>query len=180
MAKQVKCNYKMCDNLGIAQNPVKHNGRYYCETCLEKLQKEEEITLREKEKKLALREKEKELQAKKTALRKKIMDTVLEILPLEIPSLINKVVTQWVSLGYSMEYILYTTEYIRLNKCVLNHVHGIRYYMNKDEIKNQYEKRLTDIKYKKMMNKTPTEPIKTEIKIFNNDINTEDSFMDIL
>lgn len=152
MAKQVKCNYKLCDNLGIAVEPIKHKGRYYCKACLEKLQKEEEISLHEKEEKLALREKEKEIQAKKTALRKRIMDTVLEILPLEIPSLINKVVTQWVSLGYSMEYILYTTEYIRLNKCILNHVHGIRYYMNKDEIKNQYNKLKAKNKLKQMQN----------------------------
>lgn len=180
MARQVKCNYKMCNNLGIAINPIKHKGRYYCESCLEKLQKEEEIELREKEEKLALREKEKELQAKKTALRKKIMDAVLVILPLEIPSLINKVITQWVGLGYSMEYILYTTEYIRLNKCVLNHVHGIRYYMNKDEIKNQYEKRLTEIKYKKIISKKPMESVKTEINIFNTNNNMEDTFTDIL
>lgn len=150
MARQVKCNYKMCDNLGLAIEPIKHKGRYYCKVCLEKLQKEEEIVLREKEEKLALQEKEKELQAKKTELRKKIMDTVLVILPLEIPSLINKVVTQWVGLGYSMEYILYTTEYIRLNKCILNHVHGIRYYMNKDDIKTQYEKLKAKNKLKQM------------------------------
>lgn len=180
MAKQVKCNYNLCDNLGVAVNPIKHKNRYYCKTCLDKLQKEEELKLKEKEEKLIQREKEKKIQARKTELRKKIMDTVLIILPLEIPSLINKVVTQWVDLGYSLEYILYTTEYIRLNKCVLNHVHGIRYYMNKDEIKNQYEKILTDIKYKKMIVKKPIEPVKTEIKIFNNDINVEDSFMDIL
>lgn len=150
MARQVKCNYKMCENLGIAIEPIKHKGRYYCKVCLEKLQKEEEIALREKEEKLALQEKEKEIQAKKTALRKKIMDTVLEILPLEIPSLINKVVTQWVGLGYPMEYILYTTEYVRLNKCILNHVHGIRFYMNKDEIKNQYNKLKSKNKLKQM------------------------------
>ena len=127
MAKQVKCNYKMCDNLGIAQNPVKHNGRYYCESCLKKKQRE-------------------------TELRKRIMDTVLIILPQEIPSLINKVINQWTVLNYSMEYILYTTEYIRLNKCILNHVHGIRYYMNKDEIKNAYKTAKTKHEMKKIEN----------------------------
>lgn len=127
MAKQVKCNYKMCDNLGVAQNPVKHNGKYYCESCVKKVQREAE-------------------------LRKKIMDTVLAILPQEIPSLINKVVTQWIALDYSMEYILYTTEYIRLNKCILNHVHGIRYYMNKDEIKNAYKTAKTKHEMKKIEN----------------------------
>jgi len=127
MAKQVKCNYKMCDNLGIAQNPVKHNGRYYCESCLKKMQRE-------------------------TELRKRIMDTVLIILPQEIPSLINKVINQWTALNYSMEYILYTTEYIRLNKYILNHVHGIRYYMNKDEIKNAYKTAKTKHEMKKIEN----------------------------
>lgn len=127
MAKQVICRYKNCDNLGVAINPIKYNGKYYCESCLKKYQYESE-------------------------LKKKIMDTTLEILPKEIPSLINKVITQWVNLGYSMEYILYTVEYIRLNKCVLNHFHGARYYMNDDEIKKTYTNLKTKHKLKQMEN----------------------------
>ena len=145
MAKQVKCNYKMCDNLGVAVEPVKYKNKYYCKTCLEKLQKEEK-------EKLAKQEKENKIKVRNAELRKKIMDTVLAILPQEIPSLINKVVTQWIALDYSMEYILYTTEYIRLNKCVLNHVHGIRYYMNKDEIKNAYKQAKKKHEMKKVEN----------------------------
>lgn len=128
MAREYKCAYKMCDNLGIAQNPIKYKGKYYCESCLKKMQYE-------------------------TELRKKIMDTVLAILPQEIPSLINKVISQWIALNYSMEYILYTTEYIRLNKCILNHVHGIRYYMNKDEIKNEFNKLILQKKYNEQKDK---------------------------
>ena len=78
-----KCAYKMCNNLGIAVDPVKYNNRYYCKTCLDE-------------------------KLKIADLRKKIMDTTLEIIPKEIPSLINKVINQWVDLGYSLEYILYT------------------------------------------------------------------------
>ena len=137
--KSYKCPYKNCDNLGLAVNPIKYKNRYYCEKCLDKLMND-----------LKQKEEENKLKRRKTELRKKIMDTVLEILPLEIPSLINKVVTQWVGLGYPMEYILYTTEYIRLNKCILNHVHGIRFYMNKDEIKNQYNKLKSKNKLKQM------------------------------
>jgi len=110
MAKTYKCAYKMCDNLGIAVDPVKYNNKYYCKTCLEEMQRN-------------------------TDLRKKIMDTTLEIIPKEIPSLINKVINQWIELDYSLEYILYTVKYIKLNKCILNHFYGVRYYMNKDEIK---------------------------------------------
>jgi len=130
--KQINCNYKLCQNLGVAVDPVKHNGRFYCKTCLDEILKNEEI------------------QKYNAQLRKKIMDTVLEILPKEIPSLINKVVTQWVGLGYSMEYILYTIKYIQFSKGILNHVQGIRYYMNKDEIKIAYKKRENEIKLKEI------------------------------
>jgi hypothetical protein len=129
MARELKCNYKMCDNFGVAVDPIKYKNKYYCKECLKKLKHE-----------IELQEKEKELKQRNSELRKQIMDITLEILPKEIPSLINKVTNQWVSLGYSMEYILYTINYIRINRCILNHVHGVRYYMNKDDIKNQYNK----------------------------------------
>jgi len=114
VARELKCNYRMCDNMGVAVNPIKYNGKYYCADCLKKMQYEAEM-------------------------RRKIMDAVLEILPKEIPSLINKVVSQWIALDYQLEYILYTIKYIQLNKYILNHVHGIRYYMNKDDIANAYK-----------------------------------------
>lgn len=139
--KSYKCPYKNCDNLGLAVNPIKYKNRYYCEKCLDKLMND-----------LKQKEEENKLKRRKTELRKKIMDTTLEILPKEIPSLINKVITQWVNLGYSMEYILYTVEYIRLNKCVLNHFHGVRYYMNDDEIKKTYTNLKTKHKLKQMEN----------------------------
>ena len=151
MARQVKCNYKMCDNLGVAQNPVKHKGKYYCKSCLKKMLRE-------------------------TELRKKIMDTVLAILPQEIPSLINKVINQWTALDYSMEYILYTTKYIRLNKCVLNHVHGIRYYMNKDEIKNAYKQAKKNHEMKKV--ETIGFEISSEEEGFS--YNSNDNYLNIL
>jgi len=128
MAKTYKCAYKMCDNLGIAVDPVKYNNKYYCKTCLEEMQRN-------------------------TDLRKKIMDTTLEIIPKEIPSLINKVINQWIELDYSLEYILYTVKYIKLNKCILNHFYGVRYYMNKDEIKNAYDRLIKQKKLKEQKDK---------------------------
>ncbi len=139
--KSYKCPYKNCDNLGIAVNPIKYKNRYYCEDCLSKLMND-------------LKQKEEEDKIKKcnAELRKKIMDTTLKVLPKEIPSLINKVITQWVNLGYSMEYILYTVEYIRLNKCVLNHFHGVRYYMNNYEIESAYKTAKTKHEMRKIEN----------------------------
>lgn len=115
MAKSIKCNYKMCDNLGVAINPVKHiNNRYYCKECLKKMLKEQQI-------------------------RKEIIDEILLILPKEIMSVINKALNQWIEVGYTYEYMLYTVKYIRINKCVLNHTFGIRYYMNNKKIEEQYK-----------------------------------------
>ena len=37
MARQVKCNYKMCNNLGVAVEPVKYKNKYYCKKCAKKL-----------------------------------------------------------------------------------------------------------------------------------------------
>lgn len=150
MAKELKCNYKYCDNLGIAINPVKHNGKYYCDVCLKKMQSEAD-------------------------LRKKIMDGVLEILPQEIPSLINKAVNQWITLDYSMEYILYTIKYIQLNKCILNHVHGVRFYMNKDEIKNAYKTAKTQHELKKI----EKEGFATSNEEVGFSYNSNDNYLDI-
>ena len=139
--KSYKCPYKNCDNLGIAVNPIKYKNRYYCEDCLNRLMDD-----------LKQKKEEDKVKRRNVELRKRIMETALEILPKEIPSLINKAISQWVDLGYSMEYILYTSEYIRLNKCVLNHFYGVRFYMNKDEIKNTYKDLKLKHKLKQMEN----------------------------
>lgn len=128
MARTYKCAYKMCNNLGIAVDPIKYSNRYYCKTCLdEKLRIDK--------------------------LRKEIMDTTLEIIPKEIPSLINKVINQWLELDYSLEYILYTVKYIKSNKCVLNYFYGVRYYMNKSEIKNTYDNLIRQKKLREQKDK---------------------------
>ena len=108
-------------------------------------------------------------------MRKKIMDSVLEILPQEIPSLINKAVNQWVELDYSMEYILYTIKYIQLNKCILNHVHGVRFYMNKDEIKNAYK----TAKTKHELKRIEKEGFSTSNEEVGFSYNSNDNYLDI-
>lgn len=155
----------MCDNLGVAQNPVKHNGKYYCENCLKKLIKEQEK-----------KEEENKIKKQNAELRKRIMDNALKILPKEIPSLINKAISQWIDLGYSMEYMLYTIEYIRLNKCVLNHFYGIRFYMNKDEIKNAYKQ----AKKKHEMKKVETIGFEISNEEEGFSYNSNDNYLNIL
>jgi hypothetical protein len=76
---------------------------------------------------------------KEQQIRKEIIDEILLILPKEIMSVINKALNQWIEVGYTYEYMLYTVKYIRINKCVLNHTFGIRYYMNNKKIEEQYK-----------------------------------------
>ena len=121
MARELKCGYNMCSNLGVAVNPVKYKNKYYCKECLEQIK-----------------------------LKEKIRDKIFELLPKEIVTRVNTAVKQWIEKGHSPEYILYTLEYIKLNKCVLNFVHGIQYYLINKEIEEAYISAKTHHELKKI------------------------------
>lgn len=144
--REYKCGYPMCENLGLCVDPVKYKSKWYCDECLKQIK-----------------------------LKEKVREKIFELLPKEIMSRVNVAIKQWTLKGHTPEYILYTLEYIKLNKCVLNYVHGIQFYLIDKEVESAYKNAKTQRQLKKIE--------KEGFAISNDEVefsyNSNDNYLDI-
>lgn len=139
----MKCRYNYCKNGNIVEkiNAIKVGNAYYCKECFE-----------EKE------------------VKNKILAMVYEILPNEVKMNINKCMSDWIhKKGFDTKYVIYTLDYIKRNKSNLKGVYGIIYYLNNNNILNEYKNKDTMDKYNKVT-KSSFECDENEVKFtYNSD-----------
>lgn len=124
----MKCRYNYCKNGNVVEkeNAIKVGNTYYCKDCYQ--EKEDKV---------------------------KISNTVRKMLPNEIKTNINKCICDWIhKKDFSVDYVMYTLDYIKKNKCSLKGVYGVIYYLNNQRILSEYENNNMMMKYKKMQQST--------------------------
>lgn len=126
----MKCKYTYCKHGGIVEKEeaLKIGVSYYHHDCYEeKLDKEN------------------------------IRKLIFELLPNEMIKQVNNVIKIWTQdKKIEIKYIIFTLEYIKINKCKLNYANGITYYLNNIEIMKEYDKIKIRKQYNMMKNDMAT------------------------
>ena len=120
------------------------NGRYYHAECFEKEQKEKQRTTEEKA----------DLALFMDLWNKHISNTVNY-------GMLRKILNEYMMRGVSTDYLLFCLQYIIANRCVLNYPNGFKYYVDRKEIKEAYEKKQIQKQYDEMKREAAqnTQPI---------------------
>ena len=124
------CRYKNCSHDGkvilVGKDDFVVDGRLYYHADCFKLKQEEE-----------------EKKRKETVDMAAIRDMwVKNINPTVIFSDLNRVMYGLLSRGVSSDYLVFVMQYVVKNNCKLNYPSGFRYYVDRQEIKTEYEKKM--------------------------------------
>lgn len=146
------CPYCNCPfpnhEVNIATDPFVKNksNRYYHKQCYEEEQKA----------------------SKKTAQEKADIALIIDLWNKNISNTVNygylrKIINEYMMRGISSDYLLFCLEYVIANRMSLNYPNGFKYYVDRREIKEAYEKKQTqkklDAMQKELKEKKPDHPI---------------------
>lgn len=124
------CPYHKCPfpdhEVDLSKDPFTKakNGRYYHAQCYEQEQKEKQRTKEEKA----------DIALFMDLWNKHISNTVNY-------GMLRKILNEYMLRGVSSDYLLFCLQYVIANRCVLNYPNGFRYYVDRREIKDAYEKK---------------------------------------
>lgn len=124
----MKCRYNYCKNGNTVEkeDAIKIGSAYYCKECYQ--EKEDKV---------------------------KISNIIHEILPCEVKQNVNKCICDWIhKKSFNVNYVMYTLDYIKKNKCSLKSVYGVIYYLNNEKVLSEYENKNMMEKYRKMSQST--------------------------
>lgn len=100
------------------------NGRYYHQQCFDEEQKAKQRTAEEKA----------DIALFLDLWNKHISNTVNY-------GVLRKMLNEYIMRGVSTDYLVFCLQYIVANRCILNYPNGFKYYVDRREIKDAYEKK---------------------------------------
>jgi len=133
------CPYCKCPfpdhEVDISSDPYTKakNGRYYHAQCFEEEQKEKRRTSEEKA----------DIALFLDLWNKHISNTVNF-------GMLRKIINEYIMRGVSTDYLVFCLQYIIANRCVLNYPNGFKYYVDRREIKEAYEKKQIQKQYEEI------------------------------
>lgn len=92
---------------------------------------------------------------KKTSQEKADIALIIDLWNKNISNTVNygylrKILNEYMMRGISSDYLLFCLQYVIANRMTLNYPNGFKYYLDRKEIKDAYEKKQIQIKYDAM------------------------------
>lgn len=158
MAKNIRiCRYACCPienkEINISNEPYEiYNRRYFHKACLEKFLIDEETKKKNQEEKREERrlEREKRKQEEEAAMAEKRnqradTDCIFDLWCKRISNTVNyaalrQVLNEYFERGISGDYMIFALQYVLDHKIPLRYPAGFRYILDKQEIKDAYQK----------------------------------------